>query len=637
MGLRDMFRGKSEQSDTTTASQPALTEAERAKRQATENNDRVRPAATPQASTTATANEEAAVNTNSPVESATIAKQKLAAVAQQYNDSREALQDLLFEQQDTVQERLDQAAEKIKTTQTQIDEASQEMSGIQDQLEDAVQNASAKLVAQQKTLNDKIAANQETAKGLVANVNELSHELTVLNQRQQKLTEDEDSISAKFEAEKDPAAIVALADQYRQTIDDNKDERLKNAQVIAQVESKRQGLKDQLQSVRDTLTTDQKTVSDINDELEDVMVKIATADEEKSHRLDELSDQLASLQHDLAGAENRQDEQQAQLTEINQDIHDWLGVPVPVKGLMLDTDTEIILDMDQLSDQQVALMKRVVSLLVQRGVNRVGLYTSQFTLNLNEQIAKWTTELAVDGGVVTVHNPLYNLQHQGELGAKFQLPEEVTSDTWNESHTERTLTLPDGEWTLKVHYYDLGDRISTIDYFKGDEISESSTLTTSGQLAANRFYNADGTKDRDEYYRQNGLGVLTVHYEEDSLSQIELLSPVGMQVATFDSIDAFTKWWLANDFNSKGVLVGPLENADYRELVSMTKGMPVALVTADVAASDKLNDWAAEMTQQQYLVADYETEIKLIHRLQKPLNVSLIDPHNLPVMLGVVE
>lgn len=626
MGLRDLFRGKSETDEQE--QQTALTEEEQQAQRATENNERVRPAALPQS---------APVPMDSPIASTTTAKQNLARVAQQYNDVRETLQDLLFAQQKEVKDKWDALNQQIQAAQQEADAKGAELTKIQDKLEAATEQASAELVAQQDALNQKIEAEQTQVASVLGNVNELSHELEVLNQRQQKLTDDSNDISTKFENEKDPAAIVALADQYRGKIDANKAEQVQNAQVISEVEEKRQTLKDQLQAVRDELMGNQKSLSDVNDQLEKAQTTIAEEDQESVDQLNKLTDDMDASQAKLHDLQVQADEQFNELTAIKQDVKDWLGVPVPVKGLMMDTDTEVILDMDGLSDDQFNLMKQVVKLLLSRGVTRIGLYTRQFTLNLTDQIAKWTTELAVEGGVVTVHNPLYNLQHQGELGAKFQLPDDVVSDEWNESHTERTLVLPDQDWKLVVRYYDLGDRISSIDYYKNDQISESSTLTTEGQLTANRFYNDDGTKDRDEYYRQNGLGVLTVHYEQDVLKQIELLSPVGMQLATFDSYKTFTEWWLKNEFHSDGVLVGPIENDDYRDFVSTTQGTPMALVTADAVAEEKFTDWANELTHQQYLVANYETEIKLIDRVQQPLNVSLLDPHNLPVTLGVVD
>ncbi|MTV82203.1 hypothetical protein [Secundilactobacillus folii] len=623
MGLRDLFRGQKEPKTDETKNEQPTTEQE-PESQASEATE-----------TQAEVADSEATQPAATIQSPLVAKQRLADVARQYNDTREVLQDLLFGNQSTTQAKIETLNTQIADLQQTVDDTGKSISQIQDEMENNLQKATSELVAQQKDLNQKIKAGQDQAGALIMQVNEINQEIGTLNEKQQKLAQAEKDISAQFESTEDPADIVSLADQYRDDIAVNKKEREANAQLIVEVDAKREKVKQQLQSVRDGLTADQKSLSDVNDQVEDVQIKIASEDEERSKQLDSLTADLTKSQNELAKLKNEKDEQDEQLATINQDIQDWLGIKVPVKGLELDADSEIVLDMDNLSDDQFALMKLVVKLFMERGIKHIGLYSSQFTLNLNSQIAKWTNDLAVSNGTVSVHNPLYNLLHQGDLGAKYQLPDNAVSDEWNDTHTERTLVLPDDGWSLKIRYFDLGENISTIDAYQNDQLSETSFLSTEGRLASNRFYHDDGTKDRDEYYRQNGLGVLTIHYENDNLSSIELLNPVGMQVATFKSIDEFNQWWLQNDFNTNGVLVGPIENDAYRNFLKIAQKAPIALVTDAVLEDDAFNDWTDSLPEQQYLVANYDTERKLIDKLQKPINVSLIDPHNLPITIGV--
>ena len=128
--------------------------------------------------------------------------------------------------------------------------------------------------------------------------------------------------------------------------------------------------------------------------------------------------------------------------------------------------------------------------------------------------------------------------------------------------------------------------------------------------------------------------MLNVRYEQDEVKQVELLNPVGMQVQAFDNIDGFTQWWLKNDFSKNGLLVGSIENEQYRQLLQVTQGEPIALTTGAVADSDDFKTWATGLSKQQYLVDNYETEMKIIKLLNQPLTISLLDPRNLPVSLG---
>lgn len=624
MGIRDLFHGKLNSENTKGNEKGSVHE----------ENTQVNQPAGQDHTSVETSDLETKEQKVSGKVSISTGKDELTKVAQQYNSQRESLQTLLFNKQTSIQQVVDQLNEEKANDQKLVDDAGTQVTKIQNEMEKETQDASAPLVKKQSELSARIKENQDQAGELIDQVKEINEELAGLNKKQQQLFQSETDISAKFESEKDPAVIVTLADQYRDDIENNKDEREKNATTIAAVEEKQQSLKGKLQAVRDKLTTDQKKLQDVNRQLEEVQLKIASNDEGRSKHLDDLTQELSKNQDELAELQSHLDEKNQELAAANQEIADWLGVSVPVKQLKLTEDSEMIVDMDGVDDEQFAQLKSAIKVLTDRGAGRIGLYTSQFKLNLTSQIAKWTTELQVKGGVVSVYNPLYSLQHQGELGAKYQLPDNTVTDEWNDAHTERTLVLDNG-WTLKVHYFDQSDAVSTVDSYKDDQLSESSTLTREGQLTANRFYNDDGTKNRDEYYSQSGLGILNVRYEQDELRQVELLNAVGMQVQAFDSIDGFTNWWLKNQFNQSGLLLGVLNNEHYRELLSLTHGEPIALVTGSDMKRDEFEDWTKALSKQQYLANNYATEMKLIQELNQPLTVSLMDPRNLPVSLGV--
>lgn len=624
MGIRDLFRGKSNSDDNET-NEKKSNDTEEKQIDESKSKDKT---------DVQKSNFEVVGSDSLTKGSALTVKDELTKVVQQYNVQRESLQNLLFDKQKSIQKIVDQLNEEKTNAQKSVDDAGTQVTKIQNEMEKETQDASAPLVKKQSELSARIKENQDQSGSLIDQVKEINAELAGLNKKQQQLVQAETDISAKFESEKDPAVIVTLADQYRDDIKNNKDERDKNATAIAAVEEKQQNLKNQLQAVRDKLTADQKELRDVNNQLEEIQLKIASDDEGRSKHLDDLTQELTKNQTELAKLQSHLDEKNKELAAADQEIADWLGVSVPVKQLKLVEDSEIIVDMDGVDDEQFEQLRAAIKVLTDRGVSRVGLYTSQFKLNLTSQIAKWTTDLQIKGGTVSVYNPLYSLQHQGKLGAKYQLPDDAVSDEWNDAHTERTLVLDNG-WTLKVHYFEGSDAVSTVDSYQGNHLAESSTLTTEGQLTANRFYNDDGTKNRDEYYSQSGLGILNVRYEQDELSKVELLNAVGMQIQTFDTIADFTEWWMKNSFNHRGLLMGSIENQQYRHLLGETQGEPITLVTASSLEQDEFKTWAMALPKQQYLADNYATEMKLIQQLNQPLTISLLDPRNLPVSLGV--
>ena len=128
-----------------------------------------------------------------------------------------------------------------------------------------------------------------------------------------------------------------------------------------------------------------------------------------------------------------------------------------------------------------------------------------------------------------------------------------------------------------------------------------------------------------------------MHYSDDKLSQIEVLNPAGMQVQAFGDLAGFNQWWLANEFQNTGLLVGAIENDDYRQLAGVVQGSVAGVVTQAAVAADQLVAWADAFSEQQYFAENYETELKLIERLNRSVNVSLIDQRNMPVTMGVIQ
>lgn len=629
MGIRDMFKSKPEPQPGLRSSRSASTSTTEVKptqptgsedRHATENNDRVRPAARP--------------TTASPVSSLVSAKQHLAAVAQDYNASREVLQRLLFTQQETVQQQVTDLSQRLATAQETSTSSSKELNQLQDEAEAEGEAAMSDLQKQQDALNADVNDQQNQIGSVLANVNELGHELKVLQQRKEKLQADEATISEAFKSETDPIKIVALADQYRQEIDDNQQQLDKTTQMMTEVEAKHDQVKAQLKQLRSQLMDTQKQQKAIDEQRETIQAEAATANEARNQRIETLSQQLTGAEHETAQLQRELGEQTDKLTQINTDIQDWLTVPVPVHVLTVATDTEVIFDMDSFTVGQLPVVKQAVQLLRQRGVKQIGLFTATFAIDLSEQLAEWATALGVAVDQLTIHSPLYDLQHEGDLSAKVSLPSDPVDDTWNEDRSVRTLTLAD-EWEVKVRYYhNDATNIAYIGYYKAGQLTEESTVNSVGVLAANRFYQEDGKLDRDEYYRQNGLGVLTVHYSDDKMSQIEVLNPAGMQVQSFGDLDGFNQWWLANEFQNTGLLVGAVESDDYRQLAGLVQGNVAGVITQATVAADQLVDWADAFSEQQYFAENYETALKLIDRLNREIKVGLIDQRNWPVVLG---
>lgn len=562
-------------------------------------------------------------------------KQSLSELGGNFNQKRQQLSIHLFDEKAKIQSQMDYLQVQMSEVQQVIAKNMQVRNTLLSQQASELDTAVQPIRQQNSQLNEEVAKLQDEAKAHVDKNQPMSQQLRDLTQKQTDFDKRATELASQLKEEKDPALIVEHVDKLRTAIEENEHERSVTDQKVAELSQTYTQSKAELKQIRQDLMAKQAQLKDNQAKINQKKQEIESADNDDNRRLHEAESEMAAKEQVTTGLREQLAPLQEKLAAIKKEIRDWLGSDYPVNLLNIDDQQEYIIDMDGFDDQQLPALKQVVQYLIGKGVTRIGLYVSDFSLNAEADFNSWIDALDISELNVKTYNPLLNLQKQGELAAKFQLRTDAVSDEWDDGRTERVLTFDDGS-VQKVHYYDVDQKIADVEYYQNDKLVETRFISPQGQLVQRRLYNDNGSQHHDEYYTQSGTEMINVIYEQDKVTAVKLLNPTGQVFAAFDNTDQLAGWWLQNHFASKGIFVGFLDNDQYRELLKSVKNDALTLLNHEAASDINLMYWLNGFEHSQFLTDTYESEVLLTKAVDKPIEVGFVDQRNLPFQLGVM-
>lgn len=562
-------------------------------------------------------------------------KKSLSDIAKQFNLTRQKLSANLFRNKVAIQAKIDDIQAQMVQVQQVIAQNMEIRNTLLSQQSEQVDAETQSIKQQNSQLNQEIAGLQNEAKEHVEKNRPMGQQLQSLTQKQSGLEKQSADLATQLKEEKDPALIIAHVDELRTAIEENERERTETNKNVEKLNQTYTQSKAELKQIRQDLMAKQAQLKDNQAKIEQKKKEIKDADNDQNHQLSEAESKMAANEQIIAELKEKMAPFQDELDAVQREINNWLGSDYPVNTLVIDGQKEYLIDMDDIGDNRLSELKRVVDFLMDKGVQKISLYTSQFSLNVNDNFNSWIEALSISQLDVNVYNPLLNLQKQGELAAKFQLRTDAVSDEWDEDHIERTLTFDDGT-IQKIHYYDAGQNIADVNYYQNDKLVEARIISPQGQLVERSLFNEDGTQQHDEYYTQSGTEVLDVVYDQNEVVAVKLLNQTGQVMATFENTEQFTTWWLQNHFESKGVFVGFLDNDGYRKLLKTVDNDALTLLNHDMASNINLLYWLNGFEHSQFLTDNYESEVLLAKAADKPIEVGFVDQRNLPYQLGVM-
>lgn len=571
------------------------------------------------------------------------AKDTLKQAITAFNEARRTLQTNMFAKRADLQAAL--AQNKMALAKTQRD-----IKAMQARL---AQNDGSQLVSAQQAITDltthaeKIAAKLKSKQAILDDLNRQRQSLEKQTQatidQLKKFKHEENEVMAAFSEIADPEKVLAFADAHRVQIDKIKTGKkdLTKTQTV---------LKNQLEGISNEINQAKDDMAKINREQNANRQEIATA----QRRIDTLKSRLASDQADDKAKLDQLNRQQTNLTNESTRLHDqlhilndginaWLTFAQPVHALDEANFAPLILDIDSFSAHDFDALIPLSRMLQTMPKKQIGIFTTYFNIDLVPTIDTWLTANHFHSDEIQIINCLYQLQNAGEgTETAATLPANIENRQWNENHTAETITMSDGQTSMFVTYqldaqYHPTKLIAKITYHQGEKLTKESFFRKNGVLSANTFYDADNGVIRKEFYRRDGLLVVSATYKGQKLSNISIFNEAGLQINSFDTLADLNVWWLKKSFPQAGALIGNFKSKAYHQLTNRSGVKLVPFVDEIVVDSDDFSRWMISHKQQVFITNNVTTQSALAEKTEMPLYVNVLTQTPLPVQLSMPE
>ncbi|MFD1485403.1 hypothetical protein ACFQ5J_09195 [Lacticaseibacillus baoqingensis] len=561
---------------------------------------------------------------------------QIARIADQYNTTRQALQNQLFAQRDKQQRELTDQEALLEKTQKTVAEATEQLT----QLRAAdTQDLETKL----SEVDSYIEEAQKKVHHQGAIIGDLSQQLKASQQQQDELTKKHDALAktqtdivAKLHAEADPLKLLTLAESYRTKLEDLKQQDHDVATQQAKLADAHQQLTANKAQEDQQLAKLNAEIKRLNERKDDVTQQIKTTQSKQKKAVADLEKKLADAKHHLTQTQNRIQELNAQLSTSATQLIAWFGTAHQLLPLPMDETHHYILDLDAFLPKHADELAQIAQRLAQADDQKVGLFSTYFDINLAQEIHTWAAQNGLHDDQVEIINPLYQLQTLGKATAKpVALPQNIASKTWSDDHRILNVTLNDNDWQLRIHYNTAkNEQIAQIDYVMNDKMTKRSYFNTEGLLSANALFDPDGFLHKEEYFRRDGLVALIVNYRQGSQIGLELYNAAGILTNNFANTDDLTTWWLQHHYPQQSGLIGRLDNEKYRTLTKKHRLASVPFVSAEMLQNqDLVADLSASATST-YIVANHRVADSMIQLVDQDLQLLQLNAAFLPAQIS---
>ncbi|BDZ29824.1 hypothetical protein RA086_01430 [Lactiplantibacillus sp. WILCCON 0030] len=561
---------------------------------------------------------------------------KITTITADYNQVRTQLQSQLFTELD------EQRQTKTKVQQT-IVTTNQALEATTTKLAELKKLDSVELEAQLKKDQTSITSLNQSQLQLKQTLSTLADQLKVITARQKslqaakdKLTKSRDEIVTKLHAEADPLKILSLAEAYRERLENLE----KQTKQLAEQQSQADAEAVKLNVRSHEAETD---LRELNEQLKHAQSAQTATEKQLSTEQRDQKKQLASQEqqlNQLKQTKQRSTEQLAQLTkqiEHNErQLANWFGTVHRVLPLPVDEHHQYAVALDAFLPKHPVALVQTVQRLLSMGANRVGLYSELFDINLSSEIDLWANENGLDRDHLTIINPLYQIQNQGNLtGEPVKLPQNIAKKQWDPAQQILNVILSDNSGQLQVKYrLENPELIGEISYITGNQLTKRSFFDSHGLLSANALFNADGSLAQEQYYRRDGLVGLTIDYQGGQQAGVALFDGAGIQTNTFINTESMIAWWMHHYFPQGCALVGHIASDNYNQFVHDNHITAVPFVSEDFLTSEQLHDYLQQPNQQQFIVANYQTAQALIQNTANNLELGYLNSVYLPSQIA---
>lgn len=470
-------------------------------------------------------------------------KGQLKGLATQYQGLRQELQTKMFAQRDVIKQTLREVSAREKRITVQLADIAQQQKDLQAQDDAALHSQLTDLAQAKDALQKQITNLEQQVTTLQKSVDDNDQAIKDNAAAQQKNRADNAKLAAEIKGEADLVAVV-------QIIEKNKDEVFAlhtQAETLtkeaAQLQEKGTRLQDELANTQDGLTAANRKSTENDQQTRQIEQKLDQAKRDRHAQLNTLQTQekAAKQQHQTIVAQF--EARQRDLAAIQDDIQHIFNTDHLIRLFQLHDNHQYGVLASDFGAAQEQDMVAIFQYLEAHLKHPAILISYGYDPDLADHIQTWAAKH--DLHTPTVYNLFTELQKSAPNTAQqMTIPD---NDHWRSvwSDDRRTRDIYDHDQHLMHVTYRDADHINQIDYYSEEHLSKRSEFNEHGQLSRTTTFAKDGTMQQVDYYRIEGTLVLSFHYVDEKVDNIQMFDTNGLLYTVFNSTHDLAYWWLA--------------------------------------------------------------------------------------------
>jgi predicted nucleic acid-binding Zn-ribbon protein len=469
-------------------------------------------------------------------------KQQMKDLAKQYQSLREQLQTKMFVRRDAIKQQLREISANEKRINKQlaaIEAEQKQLTGTNDTDLTAQQD---QLSHEKDTLQKQIANLEQQVANIKKSISENDDAIAQNKQAQEQNEAKNAELAKEIKDEADLVAVVQL-------IEKNKDQVFSLRQQHDQLTKEATAFQEKGARLNDELTNTQDSLNETNHKMDantkdsrQVVQRLEQARRERHAQLNALKTRQKEATQQQQDIQTQYAAQQKALAAIQDDIQHVFNTDHLIRLFQLQKDHQYGVLTPDFSRDESSDMVAIFRYLEDHAQQPAIFISYAYDPHLANHVQDWAVKNQLH--TPTVFNLFTELQKSAPNTAQqMTIPDnDHWRSEWNKDRSARDIY--DGNKRLMHVVYQDTDHIARIDYYSENKLSKRSEFNEHGQLSRTLTYSEDGNVQQIDYYRIEGTLVLSFHYVDKQVDNIQMFDTNGLLYTVFNDLDDLAYWWL---------------------------------------------------------------------------------------------
>lgn len=471
-------------------------------------------------------------------------KKQMKGLATQYQGLRQELQTKMFARRDAIKQALREVSAREKRITVQLADIAEQQKKLAAEDDTALNQQLTDLNSAKDDLQKQIANLEQQVTNLQKGVDENATALQDNAAARKKNQADNDKLSAEIKGENDLVAVVQIIEKNKDEVYAMHTAAEKLQKEATQLQDKGTRLKDELANTQDGLTATNAKMDENAQQIRQVQQQIEQAKRERHAQLNTLQTREKEASREHQEIVSQFEAQQRALAALQDDIQHIFKADHLIRLFQLkDSHQYGVLASDFGAAQEKDLVA-IFQYLEAHLKHPATLISYAYDPALADHVQTWAAKH--DLHTPTVYNLFTELQKSAPNTAQqITIPD---NDHWRSvwSDDRRTRDIYDHDQHLMHVDYTDAEHIAQIDYYSEDRLSKRSEFNEHGQLSRTTTFAKDGKMQQVDYYRIEGTLVLSFHYVDEKVDNIQMYDTNGLLYTVFNSTHDLAYWWLSS-------------------------------------------------------------------------------------------